>query len=218
MATLDARTVEALNSLLEDERGSVEIEVQFANGATEIAERDTFNEMGYLDVLGCSALRERLDEAGATVSPHISGAAPYILSIDTYDERLLAFARHQEAIRERAQAILKTTDDHQTRSALQDIVDTYTHYVLWCVTQARDFAKSRARALAEGAEGAAPANGESNEPQPATPPSVSTAVPPATLTAMQEAALADGTETSDSARGPRRRRRSEPTDDSRAPN
>jgi hypothetical protein len=213
MATLDARTVEALNSLLEDERGSVEIEVQLTNGATEIVERITFNEMGYSDVLGCSALRERLDEAGAAVSPHISGAAPYILGIDTYDERLLAFARHQEAIRERAQAILESTADHEARSALQDIVDTHTHYELWCVNRARDFAESRARALAEETAGAALANGESNEPQPATPPSISTPIPPATLTAMQDAALANGPEPNDSARRTRRRTRSEPAKD-----
>jgi hypothetical protein len=209
MATLDARTVEALNSLLEDERGSVEIEVHLANGATEIAERETFSEMGYSDVLGCSALRERLDEAGAQVSPHISGAAPYILGIDTYDERLLAFARHQEAVREHAEALLATISDRETHAALQDIVDTHTHYELWCVNRARDFAESRARALAEGTEGAAQASAEASEPQPTTPPTVSTAVPGATLTAMQDAALADGPESSNSARRPRRRTQSE---------
>jgi hypothetical protein len=140
---LDSRTIEALNALLEGERASVEVEVALADGATELYERDAFTQIALVDVTACCSLRERLDETGMEVSRKISAAALHILGSETYDVRLLAFADHQEAMRERALALLEATTDRETRQALQDIADAHAGFVPWCVEHAREFANSR---------------------------------------------------------------------------
>ncbi len=55
----------ALNTLLEGERASVEMEVALASGATEYTEREALTAMGTRDLEACAALREYLERQGA---------------------------------------------------------------------------------------------------------------------------------------------------------
>lgn len=206
MTMLDPETVEALNALLEDERASVEIEVALTDGATELYERDIFTQMGCDDIWACCAIRERLDETGAQASKRISGIAPYILSLETYDERLLVFMRHQDAIRERAQELLETVTDGETRRTLEDIRDAHARFVPWCEVRARDFAETRAYAFA-GRDSADPPPLPTDGPTTDQP---HTSAPAATLTALQDAALAGG----NGAQSPKSGSDSSPADDS----
>ncbi|HKV84917.1 MAG TPA: hypothetical protein VJN88_10190 [Ktedonobacterales bacterium] len=143
MANLDAPTVEALNMLLEDERASVEMEIAFANGATERPERETFVEMGGAEVLACCALRERLSGAGNEVSRQINGIVLRILSVERYDERLRAFAEHQLAVCAAIQRLLDTDLESETRRLLDDIYQRHARYGRWCELRAEEFAQSR---------------------------------------------------------------------------
>lgn len=143
MANLDAPTVEALNMLLEDERASVEMEIAFANGATERAERETFVEMGGAEVLACCALRERLSGTGGDVSRQINGIVLRILSLERYDDRLRAFAEHQLGVCAAIQRMLDTTLESETRRLLDDIYQRHARYGRWCEARAEEFARSR---------------------------------------------------------------------------
>jgi hypothetical protein len=184
MATLDAATVDALNALLEDVRASVMIELALTNGATELRERDTLAAMGSEEVLTCCALRERLALANAPVTWRISGIAFHILGTERYDERLRAFARHQAAICERAEALLATVSDRETHRALQDLYDSHVRSARWAEQRANEFAATRlldftipagARlaTTSAGMAGAKLARADGSEPNPAArPPSV----------------------------------------------
>jgi hypothetical protein len=143
MANLDAPTVEALNMLLEDERASVEMEIAFANGATERAERETFVEMGGAEVLACCALRERLSETAGEVSRQINGIVLRILSVERYDDRLRAFAEHQLGVCAAIQRMLDTTLESETRRLLDDIYQRHARFGRWCELRAEEFARSR---------------------------------------------------------------------------
>ncbi|MGH2485979.1 MAG: hypothetical protein ACRDHE_08215 [Ktedonobacterales bacterium] len=143
MANLDAATVEALNMLLEDERASVEMEIAFANGATERAERETFVEMGAAEVLACCTLRERLSGSGGGVSRQISGIVLRILSVERYDDRLRAFAEHQLGVCAAIQRMLDTALEGETRRLLDDIYQRHVRYGRWCEMRAEEFAQSR---------------------------------------------------------------------------
>lgn len=143
MALLDPEALDTLNALLEDTRASVEIEIALANGATERRERETLTAMGGEEVLACCALRERLTLAGAPVTWRISGIAYQILNAERYDERLRAFAHHQAAICERAQAVLAAVTDQSTHRLLQDLYDSHVRSALWAEERANQFAATR---------------------------------------------------------------------------
>ena len=184
MATLDAETVDALNVLLEDIRASVMIELALTNGATELRERDTLAVMGSDEVLMCCALHERLALANAPVTWRISGIVFHILSTERYDERLRAFARHQAAICERAEALLAAVTDREAHRLLQELYDSHVRSARWAEQRANEFAATRlldftARATGRlgttpaGTDGAMRARADGSEPQPAArPPSV----------------------------------------------
>jgi hypothetical protein len=143
MANLDAATVEALNMLLEDERASVEMEIAFANGATERAERETFVEMGGAEVQACCALRERLSGSASDVTRQINGIVLRILSLERYDDRLRAFAEHQLGVCAAIHRMLDTTLESDTRRLLDDIYQRHARYGRWCEARAEEFARSR---------------------------------------------------------------------------
>lgn len=143
MATLDAETLDALNALLEDARASVEIELALTNGATELREREVLDAMGGEEVLTCCALRERLTLAGAPVTWRINGIVFHILGTERYDERLRAFARHQAAICERAEALLTTISDREAHRLLRELYDSHAQSARWAEQRANSFAATR---------------------------------------------------------------------------
>ncbi|MGH2514255.1 MAG: hypothetical protein ACRDHP_01230 [Ktedonobacterales bacterium] len=143
MESLDSETVFALTALLEDMRASVEILVELANGATEVAEREACAAMGQDAVLLCCALRERITTAGVFVPRHINAIVLHILDVEYYDDRLRAFGRHQAGICERAQTLPHLTEDAEARKVARDLYDAGVQSALWCEQRAATFAGSR---------------------------------------------------------------------------
>lgn len=143
MANLDASTAEALNALLEDERASVEMEIAFANGATELNEREVLVAMGGATVARCCALRDLLTGSGADVSLRINGIVLRILGLDRYDDRLRAFAEHQIRARESVEGLLSSLLDERIRAPLEEIGRAQIRNADWCVQRADAFAASR---------------------------------------------------------------------------
>jgi hypothetical protein len=143
MASLEPDVVDALNAVLEDERACVEIAVALANGATAMQEQSNFTEMGTAEVVSCCALRERLADADAPVTQRINGAVWRVLGAETYDERLLAFAMHQAAIRDGASELLSWITDPEASRVVQELVDAHAHWVGWLEQRAQRFAASR---------------------------------------------------------------------------
>jgi len=160
MEQMDPETLEALNSLLQDERASVEVEVALSNGATERAERETIVAMGVEEVGFCCSLHEFLDASGAFVTRHVNGVVLTIISTEHYDERLRAFAAHQKESGERAHQLHAIVDEVELRQLLTDIYDAHVRSALWSENRADQFARShllvfRAEGEAHDAESAA---------------------------------------------------------------
>lgn len=143
MANLDASTAEALNTLLEDERASVEMEIAFANGATERNERDAFIAMGEASIALCCAMRDLLAGSGANVSLRINGIVLRILSLDQYDDRLRAFAEHQLRSRDAVESLLGAAVNDRIRAPLEELSQAQLHAAAWCERRAAAFAESR---------------------------------------------------------------------------
>lgn len=143
MANLDASTADALNALLEDVRASVEMEIAFANGATELNERETYMAMGGAEVASCCALRDLLTAAGAEVSFRINGIVLRVHSLDTYDDRLRAFVEHQLRGCEAAERLLTETSTDRIRGPLEEICQAHRRDAEWCAARADAFARSR---------------------------------------------------------------------------
>ena len=166
MADLDASTVEALNALLEDERASVEMEIAFANGTTELNEREAFVTMGSAEVGACCALRDILASQRVDVSRRINGIVLRVLSIDRYDDRLRAFAEHQLGVCESIEPLLDaTTHDTEAHRLLEDIYESHARYGQWCERRAEEFANSRLLDFRSGrGDGAGTAQVQPNAP------------------------------------------------------
>ena len=143
MAEFDAKTVDALNTLLEDERASVEMEVALASGASEYAERETLVAMGADDIGFCVALHEQLDRAGAPVTRRINGVVFQALGAERYDDRLLVFARHQLLVNERYRDLTTRDLDDETHDLLQAITATHDRQIDWLERRAQAFAATR---------------------------------------------------------------------------
>jgi len=143
MAEFDFETVDALNTLLEDERASVEMEVALASGASEYVERETLTAMGADDIGFCIALHERLDEAGAPVTRRINGVVFQALGAERYDDRLLVLARHQLIVTERYRDLPARDLDDETRDLLRDITTTHERHIAWLERRAHAFAATR---------------------------------------------------------------------------
>ncbi|HEV2460301.1 MAG TPA: DUF6306 domain-containing protein [Ktedonobacterales bacterium] len=156
MATLDGEAVTALNTLLEDERASVEIALALATGATELYEREAFDLMGAETVLACCALRERLTESGAEVTRRINGIVFPILGTDRYDDRLRAFAHHQASICEAVAPLLDQIEDEEAHRTLEDVYEAGTRTAQWCEQRAEEFAQSRLIDFRTGTAGVSP--------------------------------------------------------------
>jgi hypothetical protein len=156
MATFDGEAATALNTLLEDERASVEIVVALATGATELYEREAFELMGSEAVLACYALRERMEESGVEVTRRINGVVFQILGTDRYDDRLRAFAHHQMSICEGVAPLLPAIEDHEAHRTLQDLYDAGTRAAQWCEQRAEEFAQSRLIDFRTGVAGISP--------------------------------------------------------------
>ena len=106
-----------------------------ARASTAIASR--------AEVVSCCALRERLADADAPVTQRINGAVWRVLGAETYDERLLAFAMHQAAIRDGASELLSWITDPEASRVVQELVDAHAHWVGWLEQRAQRFAASR---------------------------------------------------------------------------
>lgn len=143
MESLEGDILQALNALLEDQRANVEILVELASGATEVAERIACTTMGTEAVLVSCGLRERLTMLGAPVTRRINGIALHILDTERYDERLQAFARHQADVSERARSLLEALDERETRETLRELHDASIRGALWCEQRAAAFAQTR---------------------------------------------------------------------------
>ena len=143
MAELDASVVDALNTLLEDERACVEMEISFANGATEPNERDAFMTMGADEVAACCALRELLAASDVDVSRRINGIVLRVLDLDSYEERLRACADHQVGMCQRMQELRDETTERETRALMEALYESHARYALWRQQRADAFANSR---------------------------------------------------------------------------
>lgn len=193
MTDLDMSTIEALNALLEDERASVEMEIAFANGATERNEREAFVAMGSEEVGACCTLRELLAAQDAEVSRRINGIVLRVLAVDRYDDRLRAFAEHQLGVCESIQQLLDATRNNETRRLLEDIYQLHARFGHWCERRAEEFANSRLLDFRMGRiDGVGPAASRPNEPDPES------AVPGETQANRE----ARGTETGEAADAP----------------
>lgn len=143
MAILDASIAQALNALLEDERASVELEIAFANGATEPNERESFVAMGGADIELCCALRDAIVASGAESTDRINGVVLRILSLDAYDERLRAFAVHLRRTRDAVERLLDEPLDSRLRSSLEEQCLAQLRNAEWSERRADAFARSR---------------------------------------------------------------------------
>ena len=143
MPTLDDELVDTLNTLLEDARASVEMEVAFALGATEYREREALRLMGHEDITTCIQLHEWLRQAELPVSRRINGVVLHVLNLDRYDERLRAFAHHQLDTAEHASALLERIADVGLREPLEGLRESQARHAAWCERRAGEFAASR---------------------------------------------------------------------------
>jgi hypothetical protein len=143
MAELDD-VDEALTTLLELERASVEAEVALASAASEYQERAAFTAMGAEDIEACCLLHERLQRSEDEVSRYISRVVFDILGRERYDDRLRAFAIHQREIGRRASEVLETLDaESGARRLLHEIAEAHVRHALWAERRAEEFAESR---------------------------------------------------------------------------
>lgn len=146
MAMLHADTINALNALLEDERASVEMEVALASDATEYVEREALTAMGSEDAEVCCLLRERMERLELAVTRRINGIVFVVLGLERYDDRLRAFAQHQQVVVQRVDALLAAEPeglDRELHRILMQIRDSHTRHILWCQSRAEEFAASR---------------------------------------------------------------------------
>jgi len=143
MELVDLRTAEALNAMLEQVRASVAMEIALADGATELGEREVFSAMGGQEVGFSVALRERLERLGIAASSCVGATVAQMLDTERYDDRLLAFARHQRATAESARALLPAVRDYELRAVLQELGAAHERDALWCERRAAEFAASR---------------------------------------------------------------------------
>jgi hypothetical protein len=141
MATIAPELAGALNTLLEGERASVEMEVALASGATEYTEREALTAMGLEDLEACIRLREYLERQQVPVSWRIHAAVYTVLNEVRYDDRLRAFANHQRATGEHAESLLDVDGD--LRAILLAIRDTHVRHIVWCGQRADEFAGTR---------------------------------------------------------------------------
>lgn len=143
MALLTPQAADALNDLLEAERVGVQCAAAFASGATEYVEREAFSLMGREDIEICLALRERLEQAAAPVSPATNAVAEAILAAERYDERLRAFAEHQRRVSRRAAELAGAIADDEARQILDRLAVLHDWHVEWAERRADDFAATR---------------------------------------------------------------------------
>ncbi len=140
---LPPHLTEALNSLLAEERASVECEVAFTSGAGEYPEREAFTTMGREDVEICDALHQELAAADAHVTPQVSPNGEGILTLELYDDRLRAFAQHQRAISQRAGDLLGELPAGEMQRTVQRLSQLHAWHALWAERHAEEFAATR---------------------------------------------------------------------------
>ena len=142
-ADYEPELVDALNLLIEDERASVEMEVALASGATEYAERETLARMGADDIHSCETLRAEMERAGLTSHPADQRVVFEVLGAERYDDRLRAFAHHQRIVADRANDLLESNLDGETRDALVCIMAAHQRHIEWATYRADEFAATR---------------------------------------------------------------------------
>jgi hypothetical protein len=143
MATIEPELATALNTLLEGERASVEMEVALASGATEFMEREALTAMGTDDLDACCALHEYLERREAPVSWRTHAAVYSVLNEVRYDDRLRAFAAHQRAVAEHAESLLGEDQDADLSAFLNAIRESHAQHILWSEKRADEFAATR---------------------------------------------------------------------------
>lgn len=156
-AEFEFELVEALNMLLEDERASVEMEVALASGATEYSEREALSVMGVEDIHFCEQLRVEMERAGLPVTPQINGIVFQVIGAERYDDRLRAFAHHQQVVAEHAKELQESNLDGALREALEGITTTHERHTQWTEQRAGAFAATRT--LEFGPTGRMPSSG-----------------------------------------------------------
>jgi hypothetical protein len=143
MATIEPELAAALNTLLEGERASVEMEVALASGATEFMERETLTVMGCDDLSACCALHEYLERREAPVSWRTHAAVYSVLNEVRYDDRLRAFAAHQRAVGEHAESLIGEGQEADLIAILDAIRQAHSQHILWSEKRADEFAATR---------------------------------------------------------------------------
>jgi hypothetical protein len=144
METIAPEFAAALNTLLEGERASVEMEVGLASGATEYQEREALTAMGIDDLDACCALHEYLERHETPVSWRIHAAVYAVLNEVRYDDRLRAFAAHQQATGNHADELVKADEPRDDlRDILSSVRDAHVRHMLWAEQRADEFAATR---------------------------------------------------------------------------
>ncbi len=140
---MESSELERLNALLEDERGSVEIEVALVNCVTDLSERDAITNLGVQEVGFCVALREHLERQNAPVSTRVNGIVLDVLGIERYDERLNAFADYQMRITETLPGIVESAPQSDLATLLREIEDAHLRSAAWSRRRSSAFAATR---------------------------------------------------------------------------
>jgi hypothetical protein len=140
---MDWTTVDALNTLLEEERASVEILVKLVSMATDGLERQALTAMGGQAVQACGDLRAHLEHLGAPISGRVSAAVDRVLGHERLDDRLRAFGQLQEQLAARIEALLLADVDPETTTLLASLRAVHLAHAAWATRRAEEFAASR---------------------------------------------------------------------------
>lgn len=148
---LDEHVVDAINEVLEGERGSVAALVQLSAMATDSLERHALSVTGGQATQACFDLRGVLERHGARVSDQIGEASSTLLELERLDDRYLAFGHLRQQLMERIESIASSELDASAQAVLAMVHTIQSAQAAWALQRARDFTASREEALSADA-------------------------------------------------------------------
>jgi hypothetical protein len=95
------------------------------------------------DIHFCEQLRVEMEHAGLTVTPQINGVVFQVTLTERYDDRLRAFAHHQQAVADHARELQESNLEGALRDALEGITVTHDRHAQWTERRASEFAATR---------------------------------------------------------------------------
>jgi hypothetical protein len=151
MANELSSDTDALNRLLEGERGTVGVLVGLVSMATEAPERQALMVMGGQACQACDDLRGRLRALRAPIGMEIEPVLERILAPERLDDRLRAFSALRRELADLVGAALAAAPDPDTGDILATLRDVQLAQAGWAERRADEFAATRV-----GAESATP--------------------------------------------------------------